>query len=55
MGREDGHAWSWWGNLKERDDVENLAADGSITPQLVFKKWVGGGVKWIYLAQDRDL
>jgi hypothetical protein len=41
MGREEGHAWSWWGNLKERDDVENLAADGSITSHLVFKKWVG--------------
>jgi len=38
MGREEGHAWSWWGNLKERDEVENLAADGSITPQLVFKE-----------------
>jgi len=38
MGREEGYAWSWWGNLKETDDVENQVADGSITPQVVFKK-----------------
>jgi len=25
----------------ETDNMENLVADGSITPQLVFKKWVG--------------
>jgi hypothetical protein len=41
MGREEEHAWSWWGNLRETDYVENLAAGGSVTPQLVFKKWVG--------------
>jgi hypothetical protein len=55
MGREERHAWCCWGNLKERDDVENLAADGSITPQLFFKKWLRGDVKWIYLAQDSDI
>ena len=28
------------GEPKETDDVENQAADGSITPQVVCKKWV---------------
>jgi hypothetical protein len=48
MWREEEHAWSWWVNLKERDDVENQAADGIITPKVVFKKWGGRDVRWIY-------
>jgi len=55
MGREEGHAWSWWGNLKETDDVENQAADGSVTPQVVFKKWVVEALDGFILAQDTDM
>ena len=41
----------WWGNLKERCDLDDLGVDGKI-----ILKWVlnnGDGVDRINLAQDR--
>ena len=42
----------WWGNLRERDPVEDPVMDGRIILRWVFKKW-DGGMDWIDLAQDR--
>ena len=42
----------WWGNLRERDHLEDLGEEGRIT-RWIFRKWVGG-IDWIELAQDRD-
>ena len=44
---------SWWGDVRERDHLEYLGADGKIILKLIFKKW-DGGTDWIDLAQDRD-
>ena len=32
----------WWGNLRERDHLEELGIDGKIILQWIFKKWDGG-------------
>jgi hypothetical protein len=36
--REDVHAWFWWGNLRERDRLENLGVEK------ILKKHVGCGL-----------
>jgi len=46
------HAGFWWGNLRERDHLEDPDIDGKIT-ELLFRKW-DGGMDWIDLARDRD-
>jgi hypothetical protein len=45
--------WFWWGNMRERDHLENLGVDGRVILKWVFKKW-DGRMDWIDLAQDRD-
>jgi hypothetical protein len=45
----------WWGNLRERDHLEDAGIDERIILKWVFKKWDwGGGMDWIDLAQNRD-
>jgi len=43
----------WWGNLRERDHLENPGLDGRIIIRWIFKCGCGGW-DWIELAQDRD-
>jgi hypothetical protein len=43
----------WWGNLRERDHLEEPGVDGRITLRWIFRK-LDGGMVWIALAQDRD-
>jgi hypothetical protein len=47
------HRGVWWGNLRERDHLEDLEVDGRIILIWLCKKWVGD-VDWIDLAQDTD-
>jgi len=42
-----------WGNLRERDHLEDLGVDGRLILRWIFRKWVGG-MDWIDLTQVRD-
>ena len=44
----------WWGNLRQRDHLEDVGIDGRIILRWIFRKWDGGGMDWIDLAQDRN-
>jgi hypothetical protein len=39
--------------MRERDHLEDPGIDGRIILRWTFRKWVGGGMVWIDLAQDR--
>jgi len=47
------YTWFWWGNLRERDHLEDLGIYGTRL-KWIFRKKDGGGMDWINLAQDRD-
>jgi hypothetical protein len=51
--RGEAYTLFWWGNLKERDRLENLGVDGRIILRWIFRKWEWG-LGWIELAQDRE-
>jgi hypothetical protein len=42
MGRGEVHTGFWWGNLRERDHLEDLGVDGMIISRWIFKKWNRG-------------
>jgi len=44
----------WWGNLRERDHLEDLGVEGSIIIKMDLQEVGCGGMDWIELAQDRD-
>jgi hypothetical protein len=53
MGRGVVYTGFWWGNLRERDHLEDPGLDGRIIKMDIQE--VGcGGMEWIELAQDRD-
>ena len=46
------YAGFWWGNLRERNHLEDPDIDERIILRWFFRKWDGG--EWTDLAQDRD-
>ena len=40
-GARDVHTGFWWGNLMERNHLEELGIDSRITLKWIFKEWVG--------------
>jgi hypothetical protein len=52
--RGEVHTGFWWGHLREGDHLEGPGIDGRIILKWIFKKWDGGGMDWIDMAQDRD-
>jgi hypothetical protein len=36
------HTRFWWGNLRERDHLEDPSVDGRIILRWTFRKWYGG-------------
>ena len=38
LGRGEVHAGFWWGNMRERDHLEDLGVDGRIILKWIFKK-----------------
>jgi len=39
-GREEVYIGLWWGNLRERDHLEDTGVDGRIKLRWIFRKWV---------------
>ena len=47
------HKSVWWGNLRERDHLEDSGVDWRKILRWIFRKW-DEGVDRIDLAQDRE-
>jgi len=52
MGRGQVYTGFWWGNLRERDHLEDLSIDGEVILKWSFKQ-SDGGMHWSYLAQHK--
>jgi hypothetical protein len=44
----------WWGNLRERDHLEDLSVDGRIIFEWIFEEQFWEGVNWTDVARDKD-
>jgi hypothetical protein len=52
-GRGEVYTGFWWGNLRERDDLEDLGIDGRIIFKWIFRKWGVGvwtGLSWLRIG-----
>jgi hypothetical protein len=52
-GGEERCIQSWWGNLRERDHLEDTGVDGRVILRWLFREW-DGGIDCIDLVHDRD-
>ena len=43
----------WWGDLREKDYLEDRGINGTLILKRISKKWYGS-IEWIDLTQDRD-
>jgi hypothetical protein len=49
MGRGEAYTGCWWGNLRERDHLEDLGVDGRIILRWILGSGLGG-MDWIVLV-----
>jgi hypothetical protein len=52
-GRGEAYTGFWWGNVRERDHLENLGVDEKILLRWIFRKWDGRvwiGLIWLRLG-----
>jgi hypothetical protein len=52
-GRQKTCIQGWWGDMRERDHLEDLGADGKIMLKWIFKKWDGEtltGLIWLRIG-----
>ena len=42
MGRGEVYTGFWWGNLREREHLNDSGVDGRVILRPFFRKWVGG-------------
>jgi len=58
MGREEAYRRFWFGNLRERDHLEDLGVDGRIKLRWTFRKWdvrVLTGLIWLRIGTGGGL
>jgi hypothetical protein len=44
------HAGFWWGDVMERDHLEDLSGVGRIILKCIFSKWEGTGFMWLRIG-----
>jgi hypothetical protein len=54
-GRGEVYTEFWWGNLKERDYLQDPGVLGRMILRWIFRKWDVTGMDWIDMALDRDI
>jgi len=55
MGRVDIYTGLWWGNLRERDHLEDPGIDGRIILRWILRNWDVGvwtGSSWLRIGTD---
>ena len=53
MGRGEVHTGFWWGNLREREHLEDPGLKRRLVLIWIIRMW-DGDMEWIDLALDRD-
>lgn len=49
------HIGLGWGNVRERDHLEDLSVDGKIICEWIFKEQDWVGMNWTDVARDKEL
>jgi len=48
LGGDEAYTGFWWGNMRERDHVEDPDVDGRIILRWIFRKWD----VWVWIASS---